>query len=106
MSETSESDPSGLSLELAETQLVSDGIEKYMVSSALAVVKESSGEKHVELQLFPALSLLDLELSATSDFVLKTLSLTTVGAGDRQGAYRSLQTRRGDYDGQYADNDR
>ena len=85
LSETSESDPSGLSLELAETQLVSDGIEKYMVSSALAVVKESSGEKHVELQLFPALSLLDLELSATSDFVLKTLSLTTVGAGTGKG---------------------
>lgn len=85
LSETSESDPSGLSLELAETQLVSDGIEKYMVSSALAVVKESSGEKHVELQLFPALSLLELELSATSDFVLKTLSLTTVGAGTGKG---------------------
>ena len=85
LSETSESDPSGLSLELAETQFVNDGIEKYMVSSALAVVKESAGEKRVELELSPALSLLDLELSATSDFVLKTLSLTTVGTGTGKG---------------------
>ena len=85
LSETSESDPSGLPFELAETQLVNDGFEKYMISSALAVVKESSGEKHVELELSPALSLLDLELSATSDFVLKTLSLTPVGAGTGKG---------------------
>lgn len=81
LSETPESDPSGLPFELAETQFVNDGFEKYMISSALTVVKESSGEKHVELELSPALSLLDLELSATSDFVLKTLSLTPVGAG-------------------------
>lgn len=85
LSETAESDPSELSLELAETQLVEDGIEKYMVSSALAIVKESAGEKHVELELSPALALLDMELTATSDFVLKTLSLTTVGAGTGKG---------------------
>ena len=54
LSETSESDPSGLPFELAETQLVNDGFEKYMISSALAVVKETSGEKHVELELSPA----------------------------------------------------
>lgn len=85
LSETPESDPSGLPFELAETQFVNDGFEKYMISSALTVVKESSGEKHVELELSPALSLLDLELSATSDFVLKTLSLTPVGAGTGKG---------------------
>ena len=83
--ETAGTDPSGLQFELAETQLVENGIEKYMVSSALALVKESAGEKHVELELSPALSLLELELSATSDLVLKTLSLTSVGAGAGKG---------------------
>ncbi len=85
LAETAGTDPSGLQFELAETQLVENGIEKYMVSSALALVKESAGEKHVELELSPALSLLDLELSATSDLVLKTLSLTSVGAGAGKG---------------------
>lgn len=83
--ETAEADPSGLSLELAETQRVEDGVEKYMVSSALAVVKESAGEKHVELELSPALSLLELDLSSTCDLVLKTLTLTSVGAGTGKG---------------------
>lgn len=85
LAETAGTDPSGLQFELAETQLVENGIEKYMVSSALALVKESAGEKHVELELSPALSLLELELSATSDLVLKTLSLTSVGAGAGKG---------------------
>lgn len=85
LAETAGTDPSELQFELAETQLVENGIEKYMVSSALALVKESAGEKHVELELSPALSLLDLELSATSDLVLKTLSLTSVGAGAGKG---------------------
>ena len=85
LAETAGTDPSELQFELAETQLVENGVEKYMVSSALALVKESAGEKHVELELSPALSLLDLELSATSDLVLKTLSLTSVGAGAGKG---------------------
>lgn len=85
LAKATEINPSGLQLELAEMQRVEDGVEKYMVSSALSVVKESVGEKSVDMELLPALSLLDLELSATSDIVLKTLSLTSVGAGTGKG---------------------
>lgn len=78
----SNSDPSALSLSLSNVQYFAKGFREYMISCGTALVR---GDDPVIIDLNPSLPLVELSLTAENDITVKTLKLTTVGAGLGKG---------------------